>query len=410
MIIKASHAILEPGRVLRDVRVETAGPVIDSITSGPSPFHALPDMDFGEAVITPGLVNPHAHLELEFCSGRTPFDGSFVGWLQRIRDLKRDNGGATIFPEDSLAQLARAGCTTVVDHHTGEMEWKQIADAGLRHVPLREFFEFNNHGPDVDAMRKLAYGGYAAHSTYTTSPEVAQACRSLSDDAGLPLSIHLSEFPGELEFIRDGSNEAVEELLRRAEAVDPAWRGSGTSPVQYVAELGLLNSPCYTIHVNYVEPGDLDVLAQLKPTVVFCPRSHAYFGHPRHPLQQLIAAGVPVALGTDSLASNDALSPLHEAALARQSFPDVPAETIFRAITTAALAPLGWDSRLGRLHPGCGADLAVFQLDGNPGSGFDRVFDAVIAQGESALTVCGGKATHADEKYLKRAAASALAG
>lgn len=409
MIIKASHALLEPGRVLRDVRLETAGPVIDSITSGPSPFHALPDLDFGEAVITPGLVDPHAHLELEFCQGM-PFDGSFVDWLQRIRDLKRDNGGATEFPGGTLMQLARAGCTTVVDHHTGEMDWERIASTGLRHVPLREFFEFNNHAPDIAAMRKLAHKGYAAHSTYTTSPEVAQACRALSDEAGLPLSIHLSEFRGEIELIRDGKSSEIEGLLDRAGAIDPKWRATGKSPVRYCADLGLLDEQCYAIHVNYLEPGDLDILAELKPTVVYCPRSHAYFRHPRHPLEQLIAAGVPVALGTDSLASNDLLSPLYEAVLARQTFPEVPAEAIFAAITTNALAPLGWDRLLGTLHPGCGADLAVFPLNGDPGNEFADVFDAVSAQGESALTMCGGKAIYADAKYDRHGVAAALAG
>jgi len=405
MIIKASHAILEPGRVLRDVRLETAGPVIYSITSGPSPFHSLPDFDFGNAVITPGLVNPHAHLELEFCHGQVPFDGSFVNWLQRIRDMKQDNGGATAFPADSLRQLAAAGCTTVVDHHTGDMDWENIAGCGPRHVPLREYFEFNNHEPDPDAMRAAAHRGYAAHSTYTTSPEVARACRALSDEAGLPLSIHLSEFRGEIQLIRDGQSPEIEGLLGRAGAIDPDWRGTGKSPVQYCAGLGLLDGPCYAIHVNYLEPGDIDVLAAQRPTVVYCPRSHAYFGHRDHPFAELALAGVPLALGTDSLASNDRLSPLHEAALARRAFPDVPAETIFAAITSAALGPLGWDHRLGTLHPGRGADVAVFPLSGNPGGGFAEVLDAVIAGGQSALTLCAGKVIHADGRYQKRGAA-----
>jgi cytosine/adenosine deaminase-related metal-dependent hydrolase len=178
--------------------------------------------------------------------------------------------------------------------------------------------------------------------------------------------------------------------------------------VQYAASLGLLDGPAYAIHVNYLEPGDLDVLAQLRPTVVFCPRSHSYFGHPRHPIEQLLAAGVRVALGTDSLASNDHLSPLREAALVRRDYPAVPAATVFDAITGAALAPLGWDHQLGRLVPGCRADLTVFPVDGDPGRDFADVFDAVIEQGRSALTMCEGAIVHSDSEYRRHGAVAAV--
>ena len=108
------------------------------------------------------------------------------------------------------------------------------------------------------------------------------------------------------------------------------------SPVRYCAEQHLLDGPTYAIHVNYCEDGDLELLSELKPTVVFCPRSHAFFGHQLHPITRYLAAGVPVALGTDSLASNDRLSPLHEAALVRQQYPQVSAEDVFSGMTTRA--------------------------------------------------------------------------
>jgi len=346
-------------------------------------------------VIVPGLVNPHCHLELEFCSGQVPYNGNFMQWLQRIRDLKNGRDGqATPHPQASVQSLLAYGCTTVVDHHATELDWDALAECGLRYVPLREFFQFNNHQPDLAAMRDLAHLGFAPHAPYTASLEVARACRELSNSAGLPLSMHLAEITAETSFIRDGESTEIVRLLRQADSYDESWRGTGKSSIRLYADEGLLDGPTYTVHVNYLQDGDLDVLAGLKPTIVFCPRSHDFFHHPAHPIGQYLDARIPMALGTDSLASNSRLSPLHEAALVRQNYPEVSAAAVFDALTVRGLEPLGWERKLGRIEPGYLADFAVFPLAGDPGGDFAALLDAVIASGEAALTVVDGVIRH----------------
>lgn len=395
MIFRAKYALVAPGEVRTDVRLEVDGNHIISFSSGFAPGSQAADYNFGDAVIVPGLVNAHCHLELEFCSGQVPFNGSFTDWLQTIRDLKSArNGTASANPRESIKAMLAAGCTTVADHHATNLDWAAMADYGLRHIPFREFFQFDNHDPDRGAMAHLAERGYAPHAPYTASLEVARACRELSDKASLPMSVHLSEITDETAFIRDGKNKEIIELLKQADSYDETFRGTGKSPIRYFADEGLLDGPTYAIHVNYLDDGDLELLSALKSTVVFCPRSHAFFGHPRHPLPRFIDAGVPVALGTDSLASNSRLSPLHEAALVREDYPEVSAEDVFGAITSRGLEPLGWERRLGRLEPGYLADCSVFALNGDPGADFAALLDAVIDRGEAAMTMVDGVIRH----------------
>lgn len=395
MIIKAKYALLARGEVRCDVRMEIWGDRIADVSSGFSPYALHPDIDFGEAVITPGFINAHCHLELEFCQDKARYDGSFVDWLQHIRDLKCSHPDqASLRPGESLKAMAASGCTTLLDHHTADLDWDFIEKQGLRYVPLKEFFQIGNAPPDREEMRKSARLGYAPHSPYTAGLALAKVCRELSDQAGVPMSVHISEFPGEINFIRDGRDDEIIELLKRAKVYDSSWQGTGKSPIRHYADEGLLDGPTYAVHCNYLERGNLDILSSIKPTVVFCPRSHAYFGHDTHPIATYLAAGVPVALGTDSLASNDALSPLHEASMVLEKYPQVSPEDVFSAITTTPLVPLGWQDRLGKLLPGCLADFAVFKLDGDPGSDFDSVFRAVVERGQAELTVAGGKVIH----------------
>jgi cytosine/adenosine deaminase-related metal-dependent hydrolase len=406
VIIKAKYALLAPGVVRQDVRIEVDGPRIVAVRSGFMTSAPSPDYVFGNAVITPGFTNAHSHLELEACLGRVPFNGNFIEWLQTIRDMKKvEDHVPEACPVASLRELAAAGCTTVLDHHQIGLDWQAVEEIGIRYFGFLELFQFNTHSPDIEQLRKQRRDSYAPHAPYSSSKEIAQSSRTLADEFGYPISVHLSEISEEVRFIRDGESEEIRKLLTASDSFDEGWRGTGLSPVAYYASLGMLNGPAYVIHTNYCEPGDLDLLAELKPTVVYCPYSHAFFGHPQHPLMNYINAGVSVAIGTDSVASNDALSPVREAALVHSRFPELALPELFAMTTSRGLGPLGWDGFLGKLEPGYMGDLAVFELDGDPGADFDTLFGAVLASGKSSLTLAGGRVVHST--VARRVASSA---
>jgi cytosine/adenosine deaminase-related metal-dependent hydrolase len=113
------------------------------------------------------------------------------------------------------------------------------------------------------------------------------------------------------------------------------------------------------VHCNYLAP---DAPIPPNGTVVYCPRTHAAFGHPPHPFRDFLARGVRVALGTDSLASNPDLSVLSEMRFVHARHPDVPGATLLRMATLAGAEGLGWADETGSLTPGKSADFAVVPL------------------------------------------------
>jgi cytosine/adenosine deaminase-related metal-dependent hydrolase len=128
-----------------------------------------------------------------------------------------------------------------------------------------------------------------------------------------------------------------------------------------MADVGLLDQPALLAHVNYVTDDELAILAKSRASVVYCPRTHAYFGHPPHRFADMLALGINVALGTDSAASAPDLNVLEDARLVHRLRPDMPPQTILEMITTRGARALGLDHVLGQLSPGFRPTFCAFR-------------------------------------------------
>jgi cytosine/adenosine deaminase-related metal-dependent hydrolase len=132
----------------------------------------------------------------------------------------------------------------------------------------------------------------------------------------------------------------------------------GSRPLDYLRLLA--QAPrSLVIHGNYLAPDSHKFLAENadRMTLVYCPRTHAYFNHPRYPLGEALAAGVQVALGTDSRASNPDLSLLGEMRQVARVHATVQPETILKMATLHGARALGCDEQCGSLAPGKLANL-----------------------------------------------------
>lgn len=333
-------------------------------------------VDLGDSAVLPGLVNAHTHLDYTGLAGELPPPPGFVPWIEAIQAAKASLGPAERSEHwlQGAAALARSGVTTVGDFEA----WPDLLLQVLRKTPLRtvSFIELislqeseDPLGPwrvwlevlarETDPRRRA---GLAPHAPYSTTPALLRACAEEARRRGWPVAIHLAESREEFEMFRHGRGPLKEWLAARGRRSADL---GGLSPVAAVAQTGLLGPRTLAIHVNYLASGDAERLARSGATVVHCPRSHAYFGHDPFPMRELRAAGVPVAVGTDSAATvamEDGVPPLDlwvELAWLARTDPGLEPEHRLAMVTTVPARALGWAGEVGELCPGAWADLLV---------------------------------------------------
>jgi cytosine/adenosine deaminase-related metal-dependent hydrolase len=171
--------------------------------------------------------------------------------------------------------------------------------------------------------------------------------------------MHLAESPDELELLAAGTG-LLRELLEDRSMWDGEAIPVGSRPLDYLRLLA--EAPrAVVIHGNYLAADEIALLGERRDamSLVYCPRTHAYFGHPTYPLEAMLAAGVRVALGTDSRASNPDLGLLAEMRFAAARHPGVSPTIWVRMATTDAAAALGLGDEVGALAPGQRADMVA---------------------------------------------------
>ncbi|HEX6885316.1 MAG TPA: amidohydrolase family protein [Planctomycetota bacterium] len=328
-------------------------------------------IDVGEAVLAPGLVNGHAHLELGALAGRVPPGPDFAAWIRGVvaarADLARRELARGV--RAGLVELRATGTTAVGDVDSTGTSTRLARALGLRGVVYRELLDLWDPARRRAALAEargparlgLARAGLSPHAPYTVSDELLRAAGLRARRRALPLAIHWSETRAELRWSRDGSGPL-------AELLPPSPRRAGLARLDAA---GLLTPHTALIHGNHPGRGEPELLARRGVTLVHCPGAHAFFGREPFPLARYRAAGVPVALGTDSLAGNAALDLRREMALLRAAFPRLAAAEVYAMATRAGARALA-RADLGHARPGAAADLVAWRLEAR---GLDEALD-----------------------------------
>ncbi len=151
-------------------------------------------------------------------------------------------------------------------------------------------------------------------------------------------------------------------LLEQLGAWDPAWTPPGCSPAAYLDQMRVLDRRLLAVHAVQCADEDLARLKARGTTVVTCPRSNRYVGVGDPPVARFFRSGVAVAIGTDSLASNDDLNLFAELAALRRLAPDVPASALLDSATVVGARALGFETSAGTIEAGKPSRLIAVAL------------------------------------------------
>lgn len=349
--------------------------------------------DLGNVVIMPGLVNAHTHLELSGFRGRVPPATVFTDWVQQLmairgrRRERADDETMIAAANDGCREAREMGTTLVGDISNSLASVEPLRAHGLSGLVFHELLGFNlPHGSSVEntrPVRELASqkGGdrvrvsIAPHAPYSVSPELFRAIRQAVNESTVPItSVHLGESEAEIQFLESGTGPWPG-LLRLKGSWRDDWETPGCGPVDHLDRLGVLDARTLVVHGVRLDDRALARLAEIGCTLVTCPRSNQWVGAGAPPIGRFYASGVPVAVGTDSLASVDDLNIFSELKTMRWLAPSVPARTLLESATIVGAQALGFGDELGSIEPGKRAELIAIALPPVTSDGVEGVVE-----------------------------------
>lgn len=445
----SSPPISEGAVVLNGGRIQDVGPTAEILSSHPG----REVRDFRGVALLPGLVNVHSHLELTLLRGRLENLG-FWEWIRRLTRIKyelltREDLGISALA--GACEAIRAGVTTLGDAMDLGASLDALTASGLRGVLYQEIFSprpeeaeerladleakladlqvrieteaARRHGPAGGRSTRI-HPGVSPHAPYSVSGPLFRKVRQWAASRGLPVCIHVAESHEESLLLEEGKGAMAEALRSRG----IQWSAPGCSPVQYLDRLEALAPGTLLVHCVRLRAQDFPILKRSGVSVAHCPKSNWKLGHGWMDLKQVFEAGIPLGLGSDSVASNNSMDLFEEMRFglfnpswfSRREEPlaaggargDFRADQALRLATLGGAEALGLSGSIGSLETGKQADLIGVDLAGIHTL---PVFSPVTAIVHSArasdviLTMVGGEVlfekgtvTTLDEADLKK--------
>lgn len=316
------------------------------------------------AILTPGLVNAHTHLELSGLRGEVTGGHGFVPWLQKYlpanQRLKPSENREAI--DDGVGELLRSGTVAV-----GDVSNSLASIDALRGVPIlaRVFHEvFGLRRDTAETMLAMAKQHRATleplpsnvsctlspHTPYTLHPDYLRMLAREGSSQG-PTSLHLAEHPAERAFLMTGSGPFAT-FVQNGPFSPLDWQPPGVDAVRHADACGALGPDVIAVHVTDARPDEIALLAERRVPVVLCPRSNLFIEVKLPPLIDLLNAGIQPGLGTDSLASCPSLDVLADAASLHARFPSVAPRLLLAMATSFGAHALRLDHQVGALRVG----------------------------------------------------------
>jgi cytosine/adenosine deaminase-related metal-dependent hydrolase len=373
-VLPISSPPVEDGTVVVEHdRIVYAGPRRDA----PSGRDTGRDTELGAAIIAPGFVNAHTHLDLTVTRGHVAAP-SFFDWIRAVVAIRDRMTPAELLDSAraGIIEGLRAGVTTYADTGPSVAAFDAMRELGVRGIAYHEVF-----GPDPatcavalrDLGRALAEmqtretplvrAGVSPHAPYSVSDVLYRKVAALARERGLPLATHIAEGEDEAVLVSEGTGAFAGFLGGRGIAVAPRAR----TPVSLLDDCGVLGPNALLIHCVRVDAADIQAIAGHGCGVATCPVSNTRLSHGAAPVRDLLDAGCRVGVGSDSMASNDGMDIWYESGLATGARDDEPPHdrgqhARWELATLGGARALRMESEIGSLEVGKQADFAAFPM------------------------------------------------
>lgn len=341
--------------------------------------------DFGEAVLMPGFVNCHSHLEITAMRGfLDDSDGDFYSWLITLTKTR-----AEILTEEDVKisavfgalEGARAGITCFGDiGRLGKAGFEALKTNGLRGVLFQET-EFSPKDEtaveDFEKLKEKFYelketenelvkAGMSPHAPYTVSRKLFGKITEFALAENIKITIHAAESNDEDIFLKTGKGF----FAGIYEKFGINWNAPKMSSVEYLENIGVFRAKPLLAHCVKVSENDIKLIAESGSRIAHCPKSNAKFGHGVAPFERFLEEKISVGFGSDSMASNNTCDILEEArfstllARTRDEKKDfLNAKKIIETATLGGAHALGLENEIGSIEAGKQADLIVVSLN-----------------------------------------------
>ncbi|MGB8294061.1 MAG: amidohydrolase family protein [Polyangia bacterium] len=332
-----------------------------------SAFASLPE-ERAQGALLPGLVNAHTHFELSVLAGRVPGGEGLPAWAMQVG---RETAAFSTEQRHDAARraalaAAAAGTAAVGDVGNTLLAVPALAGAGLGGVFFhellgsreaatgdaladaeREHQEFIKASPWPASLARVP----APHALYSAGPDLLRRIFAAATGLRHPTSIHVAEGEDEIQLLLGGAGRWAEILA--VLQVPAGSRTPGLGPLAYLESLGAFagKQPPLLVHMVCASAEDIALAHKHRAPVVLCPRSNLHIGGRLPDIRAFLAAGLNVALGTDSLGSSPDLFLWGEMGVLASHFPDIAPEIWLHAATAGGAAALGL-APLGALAPG----------------------------------------------------------
>jgi cytosine/adenosine deaminase-related metal-dependent hydrolase len=388
---------LEP---VRDATVIVEDGVIADITTRQQPA----EFALGDVALIPGLVNAHTHLELSDLTQPLEQATPFTSWVRKLIGHRRTR---TTSPVEAmlmgLEESKKAGVVAIGDILSGqaldEGKFPEAVFHASRGLYANYFYEVIGFKSSSIENALSQYSPFAVeqedrrpvledftiavspHAPYSVHPALIG---ELTDRSNL-IAMHLSETRSELEFL-DRQTGEFRQMLEDFGVWEEGVVAKGSKVLNYL-EMLEGRRRVLVVHGNYLTDEELVYLSEFQHpdwsvmSVVYCPRTHAYFGHEEHRFREMLNMGINVCLGTDSRASNPDLSVYEEVKFLKRRYPDMDSRELIGMATWRGALALGLEKKLGTIEVGKQAKFAVVELGGREADDIDI---RLLAEGSRA--------------------------